>query len=1422
MKNRYLNTRTINGDQNMVGTILKRTKLGFAAAIFTLLSGTSTAEDVEIYTGVIQSSDGTATTIEGNPDFFPNVLFILDNSTSMGSTEPVLDRVLTVSETDDDEEVVGCDVSISDYNPDIDYSFGTATDDDNIYIYQGNTFSGNIVSSTQNHCQAYRDVISSNANPPILSSQLIQFGVQFVSNTFGNIYGWDNNINNFENNNNSIVECRSDFADHGHNTSNTFSRDRPRNAPLFTNQLSILQNSNPAAHYFSNNFGSAVYFNVAQVDWVSGNFHRFQQLRNGITELPETCPTVTGPVEPTNTGPFDSDDALGTRNNPQEAASIDQICGSGVGVDSEVIATTGRSEITIPDGTNVSGFADGSVQRFKNRYFYIRDDVETNRISVYRCQTRLEIMKDALTDTLESQTSINAGLMRFNTTSEDFVAGGTVINAILPMNVDANRTTLINSVDNLEFGQGTPITEALYEAYLYLSGGDIDSGRTSNANLDTRAHAAFEDDFLNLGTDPRTLYTTDTAAKTTTTSGVYDSPMNTQCQPTNIVLLSDGEPSTGFDDAADLSINNLTGGSCDSSTLAGTCSDDISQYLRDNDIAPSAQVNRGVNTFTIGLNLSSTTLQNIARNGQPASTVDSTNNVTPGYFEASDVTGLETAFRTILGQIQTSEADVFSAPAVTVNAFNRLQSREDIYYALFRPEPGPRWGGNVKRYRVNADGEIVDANDDVAVDELSGFFSNESQSFWSTEPDGPRIEAGGAGSRLSFSRRMFGNVNGTDVSLSVASDVNALPENAFVDPTIDISNPSIDRFLDQTVNLDTNPINIGGIGSALTTQAENELEIAAWVLGFDVESVFRQSNSYVGDSLHGTPYVLSFGTSIDQPDDVVFFTSNQGLLHAIDGETGDELWSYVPDNVLFENIGRYYNDQGFEKIYGLDAEIAFKIFRDPATDQEVDGATLYFGQRRGGSNLYSVDVTNARSTSQRPVSRRWVVNGGSGDFARMGQTWGEPVVTDVSYCDSNNGCGADGVRRSVLFVSGGYDEFYDNQTANIATVSGGDVMGNALYMIDSETGQLLWMAGADVADPDRDLVIPEMIHSIVARPTVIDSDSNGFADTIFLTDIAGQVFRIDFRTAAADQDDISSGDNSAAKVVNIAGTQVAIDNVSGGLIADFGVNGTSRRFYNPIDATILPEERNQNGEQIAATRYVLTTGSGYRAHPLDAEAFGNRIFVLYDDNLLLPLSDEDLDPDSDSDDIDEPVYTYGANGSNPDTVELSDLATLNIVAGTSEGAAPTLSGVPPATGLGYTITLPNSGEKLLSPALISNFRLLTTSYTPSTNNAGNLAENCQAGLGNSTIYSLDLRTGNLISDGLANPGISPSPVIVFVFDEGAESSDSSTAANATDDDVLRPIVVIGTEPKLGENLGLTDVNLGRADKKVWWEDGRAL
>jgi len=352
------------------------------------------------------------------------------------------------------------------------------------------------------------------------------------------------------------------------------------------------------------------------------------------------------------------------------------------------------------------------------------------------------------------------------------------------------------------------------------------------------------------------------------------------------------------------------------------------------------------------------------------------------YYEASDTEQLKTAFRSILLSIKKVENDSFVAPAVSVDAYSRRQNNNELYYALFEPNNRPRWKGNVKKYKINADGQILDerstdANPIEAIDPSTGFFKEDSQSYWvdSDDPiDGAEVAKGGAARQLDISarpRKLFVNFNENDDYENKA----AYKKISLLDTPEKLLGALYDNNDDGTAETDANgnlvidagDVDLGVIGGNTQEKSDNANKIIKWSLGQDVDldngNDATAPNYYLGESLHGTPYLLSFGTSANDPKNVLFATTNQGMVHAIDAEDGEELWAYIPDKDLFKNLGSYYNQVvDADHTYGLDTEISFYVERQGQNDK-VSKAELFFGQRRGGKKYFAIDITDSEPSA---------------------------------------------------------------------------------------------------------------------------------------------------------------------------------------------------------------------------------------------------------------------------------------------------------------------------------------------------------------------------------------------------------------------------------------------------------------------------
>ena len=151
-----------------------------------------------------------------------------------------------------------------------------------------------------------------------------------------------------------------------------------------------------------------------------------------------------------------------------------------------------------------------------------------------------------------------------------------------------------------------------------------------------------------------------------------------------------------------------------------------------------------------------------------------------------------------------------------------------------------------------------------------------------------------------------------------------------------------------------------------------------------------------------------------------------------------------------------------------------------------DKKYIYVGMRRGGNNYYAVDVTN--KTDPKIV---FTINGGEGDYLKMGQSWSRPTITKVKIGS---------IVKDVMIIGAGYDESQDAKVNRSE-----DSIGNAVYIIDANTGELLWSA----SNAGADLTVTEMNYSIPARISVIDRDNDGLADHMYVADMGGQIFRFD-------------------------------------------------------------------------------------------------------------------------------------------------------------------------------------------------------------------------------------------------------------------------------------------------------------------------
>jgi type IV pilus assembly protein PilY1 len=793
------------------------------------------------------------------------------------------------------------------------------------------------------------------------------------------------------------------------------------------------------------------------------------------------------------------------------------------------------------------------------------------------------------------------------------------------------RQHIISKVDELTANGLTPIVDTLYEASLYFGGRDVDYGRKRGENsvssrvrrstrVSHRASYIGADSIRPAGCDDDNLGDYDCIQEYIPAGATYISPVtDLQCQVNNhIVLLSDGQ--ANYNHSAG-KIQTLLGETCTGRTgeLCGV------ELVKNISNAGESKIDARVVTHTIGFaadNIANTFLNQLALQGGG------------GFYEADNSENLVEAFQTILRNVKDVNA-TFVSPGVAVNQLNRLTHRDELYFALFKPSEGAQWPGNLKKYRISAD-KVLDKNGVNAVDSGSGFFSENSHSYWSTTQDGNDVRQGGAASKLDLVR----NVYFFDGVGSVLVPKNQLSEN-----NLEIT--GLDLALD--------PVN-DPVGA-------REL-VLKWARGVDVrdddgDGSVTDVRLQMGDPIHSQPVIINYSAT----DSAVFVATNHGFLHSIDAETGEENFAMMPRELMGNLNDFYRNASSFNHIYGIDGDM---VYREYGYKKYI-----YIGMRRGGNNYYVVDVTDKMDPKV-----VFTVDGGTGSYANMGQSWSRPTITKVNI---------GGVVKDVMIIGGGYDEDQDAKANRSA-----DVVGNSVYIIDANNGDLLWSASNENAD----LAIAEMDYSIPARISVIDRNNDGLADHMYVADMGGQIFRLD----------IYNGESKS----NL---------VSGGLIAQFSGDELSdnRRFYYAPDVSEI--------STVDEHYFAVAIGSGFRAGPLNT-TIEDAFFMIKDKGVF--VRDE--------------FGKFTLPSQLVSTTSLYD-ATEHLLTSRNEEVRKLQSNIF-ASKDGWMIRLTQGGEKVLASPLILDYQVFFTTYLPSSSSESA----CAPPTGNSRAYLVSLIDGNAVED----------------------------------------------------------------------------
>ena len=940
-------------------------------------------------------------------------------------------------------------------------------------------------------------------------------------------------------------------------------------------------------------------------------------------------------------------------------------------------------------------------------------------------------------------------------------------------NVMTVRTRLKKTTKSISIPDSlTPIADALYESAIYYRSGEVTHGisRYNQAlNLVSHPGTYTGGDLIRpAACTTAKPFEPECAPEQITGIPRYKSPIESPCQSNQIIFLTDGlaTVNTSVDKIKDL-IKDFKK-ECDTKYVDPDdptktvkvapnemCALDLAEFLQNSDMSGKYKGEQHVALHTIGFQLGKGWVavykdptgrivvrqDGIYRYDDNKEPVPAGVEIVPGgykekvnetlnnakavkflktlaargggkFYSAESVEDLIKAFKSIVGQAITSSTS-FAAPGVSVNRFSNLFHNKEIYYSVFKPDQYARWNGNVKKYHICQGNEgsctapeLIDAKGQPAVNADTKTIQSTALSFWSSGipvADGNVITLGGAGERVpTYSERKIftylGNTPpGQDNHIQIDAESNA----------IDVANQ-------QLLNLVSNEQSV--------TKEERE-KVVSWIRGQDMmdedkDNIIDEDRWKIADPLHSSPAGITYGGSADAQTVKLFIGTNDGLIRMIDDQTGVEDWAFLPKELLPKQYDMMMNVAESGHLYGVDNSPTFWN-NDVNNNVQIepgmgDFVKMYISMRRGGNNIYALDVTGDEGNPGVPPILMWTIRGEEGGdpgFEKLGQTWSRPKPAKVRV---------DGKSRVVLLFGGGYHESQDETFSSIEREKYGG--GNALFMVDAKTGELLWSASNEGAH----LNLKDMIYPIPSDLALKDTDEDGNTDRIYVGDLGGQVWRID----------IGSIDSSNFGVGLLFAT------ISGG-------GGTDRRrFFYPPEVVRVEDKTYSK----VPTYDLVLIASGTRPDPLEREVH-NRFFAFRDLQLAPMVSAEGVEAIT--------------------TEQLYD-ATANIIQEGNESARiQAKQDLQEKQGWYINLQEPEMtqgswiGEKGLASPMVLKGKVYVTTYVPPAESE----DQCSFSEGNSRLYALDILNAaaviDLKSDGELNKadrsqetgsGINPTPL----------------------------------------------------------------
>jgi hypothetical protein len=425
-------------------------------------------------------------------------------------------------------------------------------------------------------------------------------------------------------------------------------------------------------------------------------------------------------------------------------------------------------------------------------------------------------------------------------------------------------------------------------------------------------------------------------------------------------------------------------------------------------------------------------------------------------------------FDTITGNIELRYT--FTNPVIITNELGE----EHIYHAVFDYQSDGQWQGRLRKFKAEVDGGVGALEWDAG--EVLDATPPDSRKIWTKSNSLPN----------SYNNFSVANVNNLKTLLGYSSNSSAT---------------SFIRFVRGYDSYDENQN-----GSTIDSR---------WKLGdiYHSQLVLQEApNGFISlDEGHFEGYYRhthnyqDFINAHKNRNSTVFVGANDGMLHAFSAQSGEELWGFVPPNII--NTIKEMDESGIasnssESIFAVDGRIALKDIYTGGRWKSV----LMVGLGQGGKGYFALDVTDETApkfmfaflndvddekvyywnNSGAKTEYTYASVPAQFDYSKLGLATSKPHIINIKQGSS---------RKWVAIVGGGENDGVRNTYAQ------------GLLVLDLENdGKVL----ENISLTDR---TNDIINAVPNQLTLISGDTTNVANYKgymgYITDYEGKTWKLD-------------------------------------------------------------------------------------------------------------------------------------------------------------------------------------------------------------------------------------------------------------------------------------------------------------------------